>query len=228
MTTISLDTIRARMDAAAAKVGRDPASIRLIAVSKQQSLEKIESAISQGQRCFGENYVQDLQKKAAHFDGQALEWHFIGHLQRNKVKEIVQSVAWIHSIDSAKLARAIQQRATFPIRALIEVNLGHEADKHGVAPKSVVALLTELADFPRVQVRGLMCIPPQGDETSTRHHFQTLAALAKQINDAACYPVPLQELSMGMSNDFEIAIEEGATMVRIGTALFGSRDEPST
>lgn len=218
-----LTTIRARITAAARRAGREAESVTLIAVSKTQSVAAMRAVYDAGVRHFGENYVQELCTKAPQLPAD-ITWHCVGHVQRNKVKAVLPHVAWIQSLDSERLAAEIQQRATAPVRCLIEINIAGESTKHGVAPDALVPLLTALAKYPHVQVCGLMGMPPpMTNPELNRPAFRRLAQLLAQANTAACYPTPLTELSMGMSDDFEVAIEEGATMVRIGRAIFGER-----
>lgn len=208
--------IREQIHQAAERVGRDPATVRLVAVSKAQSIEAMRAAIAGGQTCFGENYAHELRAKASALQGHPVEWHFVGHLQRNKVKDVVPHAAWIHTIDSVALAQAIAAKAVQLIHCCIEVNLAGESTKHGVAPEAIAPLAAAIAKLPVIRLEGLMCIPPAAtDPEASRPYFRQLATLGRALH--------LQELSMGMTNDFQIAIEEGATMVRIGTAIFGER-----
>lgn len=219
-----LTQVRARVASAAARCGREPAEVRLIAVGKMQPVAALRAAWDAGQRDFGENYAQELVQKCAALADCAIDWHCIGHLQRNKVKLVVPHAAWIHTLDSLRLAEAMHRAACAPVRCLIEVNIAGEAQKHGVAPHEVAGLLAHCAPLAHVQIHGLMCIPPPAAQPEdNRHHFRRLATLLHELNQAGIYPAPLRELSMGMSDDFEVAIEEGATMVRVGTAIFGER-----
>ncbi len=229
-----LAALQARMTAAALQAGRDPTSVRLLAVSKGQSLGKIAQGRAAGQIFFGENYAQELVRKAdalqnlpATGDRQpatAVEWHFIGHLQRNKVRLVVPHCRMIHSIDSQALAAEIERRATAPIAGLIEIQLAPEEPKGGIAPSQLRELLQACASFDRLRIVGLMCIPPiTASAETSRPFFQQLRALQGEGNRNGWYTTPLTELSMGMSHDFEIAIAEGATWVRLGTAIFGER-----
>jgi pyridoxal phosphate enzyme (YggS family) len=199
--------VRARIARAAA--GRQ---ITLVAVTKTHPPETVRAAFAAGLSTFGENYVQELGAKQAALADLPVAWHFVGHLQRNKAKDVVGRVALVHGVDSAALAEALARRATSIQDVLIEVNVGGEASKAGVAPADLAALLRAIAPLDKVRCRGLMAIPPPG---GGRAHFQRLAALARDHG--------LPELSMGMSDDFELAVEEGATIVRVGTALFGPR-----
>ncbi len=188
-----------------------------------QSAESIHAAYAAGQRAFGENYAQELIDKVGVLPAD-IAWHFVGHLQRNKVKLMINQVQWVHGLDSERLAAEIAHRASAPVNCLLAVNIAHEATKHGVAPEQVIPLLSQLHHYAHVRIRGLMGMPPPCEHAETnRIYFRRLAELLAAVNAAACYPTPLHELSMGMSGDFEVAIEEGATMVRIGEALFGPR-----
>lgn len=219
-----LAAVKRTIDDAAAKAGRPPGSVRLVAVSKHKPAEAIRAAYAAGQRDFGENYAQELAEKAeALRDLPDLVWHFIGQLQRNKVKAIVPHARCVHAVDRAELAIEIDKRAAAagrPIDVLIEVNLAGEASKGGCAPADLGALLAALAPLAHVRVVGLMTIPPaEDDPEQTRPRFAALRALRDAHGGAAALP----ELSMGMSHDFPIAIAEGATLVRVGTAIFGAR-----
>lgn len=210
----NLAAVRARIAAAAKRAGRDPAAVRLIAVAKTKPPELVHAALAAGVRDIGENYVQEAAAKRAGVGGEAV-WHLIGRLQRNKAGRALEIFDLIHSVDSAALGDALARRAAErgrPARILVEVNVGGEASKAGVAPGALPALLERLCD-PRLSVEGLMTVPAPG--TDPRPQFARLRVL----RDAA----QLRELSMGMSDDFEIAIEEGATMVRVGRAIFGER-----
>lgn len=217
-----LEAVLAEISQATAASGRPPGAVRLVAVSKQQPDERLFEAVAAGQRCFGENYVQELERHRALFPGQALEWHVIGHLQTNKAKRAAELAALVHSVDSEKLALALAKgaegRAT-PLPVLVEVNLGAESTKSGVAPGEVERLLQAIAAQPRLEARGLMCIPPA--DAAPRRYFAELRTLRDRL--ALSLGVPLPELSMGMSADFGEAIAEGATLVRVGSRLFGPR-----
>ena len=206
--------IRQRVAAAAARARRDASAVRLIAVAKTQPAELVRAAVAAGVRDIGENYVQEAAAKRAAV-GSDVTWHLIGRLQRNKIGKALEIFDLIHSVDSAALGDAIARQAgerDRPVRILVEVNIGGEASKAGVAPAALPALLERLRT-PRLSIEGLMTVPPPG--VDPRPQFARLRALG----DAA----HVRELSMGMSDDFEIAIEEGATMVRVGRAIFGDR-----
>lgn len=206
-----LTQVRDRIASACARAGRDVGSVKLIAVSKLQPVEKLRAALDAGQAAFGENYAQELRDKSAELSG--VEWHFLGALQTNKVKLVVGKAALIHTCDRLALAQEISKRAQSEQRVLLEVNVGREPQKAGVTPEEAAALLEQVRALQRLKVDGLMCIPPA--EGDPRQHFVALRELAAKLG--------LRELSMGMSADYEIAIEEGATLVRVGTAIFGER-----
>ena len=206
--------VRERIARACARAGRSPASVGLIAVSKTKPLPMLQEAMAAGQTVFGENYAQELREKAEALPGA--QWHFIGALQTNKVKMIVGRVALVHTCDRLALAQELSKRAKaagITQRALLEVNVGREPQKAGALPEQVPDLLAQVRELPALSCEGLMCIPPA--QRDPRPHFRALRELA-----ARC---ALPELSMGMTADFEVAIEEGATLVRVGTAIFGER-----
>jgi pyridoxal phosphate enzyme (YggS family) len=214
--------VQARIGAAAYKVGRDASSIRLVLASKTQPSEAIRAAANAGARDFGENYVQEaIAKRAELSDLTDIRWHLIGHLQTNKVKVAASGFALIHSVDSMRLAEALARAQPSPrVHALIEVNLGDEASKTGVAPDGVAAILDAARD--KLEIDGLMTIPPPAASAeAARPYFAQLRELRDRLARQSGYA--LSELSMGMSDDFEVAIEEGATIVRIGRAVFGER-----
>ena len=217
-----LREVEARIRAAAERSGRDPAEVSLVAVSKKKPVEAIREAHAAGARVFGENYAAELASKmAATGDLADVRWHMIGHLQRNKVK-LVAGVDLLHTVDSARLVEALAAHAADQaVRVLVQVSLAGEEQKSGVRPDEVAALLDAIrATNGRVVARGLMTMPPWGDDPETvRPVFRGLRALRDRVGGAAELP----ELSMGMSGDYEVAIEEGATLVRVGTAIFGAR-----
>ena len=212
-----LAQVRSRIEAACAKAGRDPAEVTLIAVSKVHPPEAIRGAYAAGQRDFGENYAQELRDKMkALADLPEIRWHAIGHLQTNKVK-YVAGKALVHTIDRADLARELVRRRGGSGACLVEVNVADEPQKSGVSPSAIHVLLGELRAIEGLEVRGLMCIPPDVDDPEeTRRWFRAL----RELRDLH---LPGGALSMGMSHDYEVAIEEGATFVRVGTAIFGPR-----
>ncbi len=212
------------MAAACARAGRDESSVMLLAVSKTHPPETIKLAVDCGLLHFGENKIQEAKAKIPLCPGKA-RWQFIGHLQSNKVRDAVELFEMIQGVDSLALAREISKRAeqagkTMPI--LLEVNVAGESSKFGYKPEAVIAELNELNALPRVEIHGLMAIPPYNPVAeASRPYFQKLRVLKEQCE--RMLGAPLLHLSMGMSGDFEVAIEEGATIVRIGTALFGER-----
>jgi pyridoxal phosphate enzyme (YggS family) len=219
-----LHEVRRHIDEAARRAGRDPSQVRLVAVSKLQPPEAIREAYAAGQRLFGENYVQELVAKAADLvDLPDLRWHFIGHLQRNKVKHVIDRVRVIESLDSERLLAEVDARAAaagVELDVLVQVHIGEEETKSGCAPGDLGALLARADASRRVRLRGLMVLPPyELDPDEARPYFEALRGLRDAHGGSARLP----ELSMGMSHDFEVAIEEGATIVRVGTAIFGPR-----
>ncbi len=223
MIAEALELVRARIRRAALAANRDPSAVRLIAVSKTKPASCIREAYAAGQRDFGENYAQELHEKARELsDLPDLRWHFIGHLQSNKAKIVAPIAHVIHSVDSASLVRELERRLASggrsPMEVLVEVNVGGEAQKHGVSPESLATLLDLVHEAPHLRLKGLMTIPPNDPELA-RRAFADLAALREKHGGAARLP----ELSMGMSQDLDDAIAGGATMVRVGTAIFGER-----
>ena len=225
MSTIreNLSRVRERIERAAQKGGRDPREIKLVAVSKTVEVARVKEAIEAGVSILGENYVQEAQEKIEAL-GKPVSWHFIGHLQSNKAKYAVRLFDVIHSIDSIPLAEELNRRAEQPdrvIKVMIEVNLSKEATKFGTDEEKVLNLAKRIRSLSHLSLEGLMTMPPYFDSPEmSRPYYVALRELKdKMIKEG----IPLKELSMGMSNDFEIAIEEGATYVRIGTAIFGPR-----
>lgn len=220
--------IRARMTAAAKAAGRDPGEIKLCAATKMNDADAVRQAIAAGVDCCGENRVQELVLKSSQnaYDGAPV--HFIGHLQTNKVKQVVGHVDLVQSVDSAHLLKAIdaeaaRQAVTQDI--LLEVNIGGEESKGGFAPGEVLPLLEHIGDFPNIRVRGLMAIPPISHHSGeNRKFFQEMLKLSVDITGKKYDNVSVDCLSMGMSDDFEDAIACGSTMIRVGTAIFGARD----
>ena len=226
----NLETVRALIADAARRAGRAPADVKLIAVSKTQSLEAVRAAIGAGQLRFGENTLQDALTKLPHCQAPDIEWHFIGHLQSNKAKAVAQHFHWLHSLDSLALARKLAAGLSgTTLSVLIEVNIASDPRKHGVPPAALPALMEELlaADLQALKLRGLMAIGPQdADEPTLRRRFAQVRELALECQQR--FPLrDFDQLSMGMSGDFVPAILEGATYVRIGTALFGRRPPPN-
>jgi PLP dependent protein len=216
----NLAEVQRRIEAACGFVRRDAASVRLVAVSKTKPIEAVLEAFTAGQTAFGENYAQELRDKADALP--EADWHFIGALQTNKAKLVVGRAALVHTCDRPALAEELNKRAaanSLVQRVLVEVNIGREPQKGGALPEHVEPLVRRIVDLPALACDGLMCIPPSGDDP--RRHFRALRELRDRLRDAGLDV--LAELSMGMSADYEIAIEEGATIVRVGTAIFGER-----
>lgn len=226
MTTISnaLQAVRERVARAAAQCGRAPASITLLAVSKTFGPDAIRAAHAAGQRAFGESYAQEALPKIAALSDLNLEWHFIGPMQSNKTKPIAAHFAWVHGVDRAKIAQRLSEQRPPelpPLNICLQVNVSGEASKSGVAPAQLALLASTVADFPRLKLRGLMAIPaPTEDAAQQRAAFGRVRELFEQLNAQG---FALDTLSMGMSHDLEAAIQAGATLVRVGSAIFGSR-----
>ena len=219
----NLQTVLARIADAARMAGRSPASVRLLAVSKTWPLADAEEAALAGQHAFGENYVQEGVEKA--ITRPDLEWHFIGPLQSNKTRPVAEHFAWVHTVDRLKIAERLsaQRPADLPpLQVCVQVNVSGEASKSGCAPDEALALCQAVARLPNLQLRGLMAIPePTDDPAAQRAPFRALRELQENIIASG---ITLDTLSMGMSHDLEAAIAEGATIVRIGTAIFGERN----
>ncbi|MGV8081838.1 MAG: YggS family pyridoxal phosphate-dependent enzyme [Syntrophales bacterium] len=218
--------VREEIARAARKAGRSPAEVRLMAVTKTVDDDRIREAIAAGVDLIGENYVQEARRKIELL-GTPLPWHFIGHLQTNKAKYAVRLFDLIHSVDRVDLARELNRRAAAQemiLKILVEVNVSGEASKSGVPALEALALVRSIAEFPRLSVRGLMTMPPWFDDPEeARPHFAALRNLADSIRRERIENVHMEELSMGMTNDYQVAVEEGATIVRIGRAIFGER-----
>jgi PLP dependent protein len=222
------DTIEARIQKATDACGRDPNTVKLVAVSKTKPADLVREAIDAGVRILGENYIQEARDKITVLSDEKVLWHFIGHLQRNKAKVAVGLFDLIHSVDSLRLAREIDKQAQGMAKIqkiLIQVNVASETSKSGVSPADVPGLIREIAPLPNISIRGLMTMPPFfNDPERVRPYFLDLARLKGDIQALQISRVSMDELSMGMTGDFETAIECGATLVRIGTALFGKRE----
>ena len=221
----NLQAVQTRISTAARAAGRPPESISLLAVSKTWSLSSVIDAATAGQRAFGENYVQEGVDKASATVDRNLDWHFIGPLQSNKTRPVAEHFAWVHSVDRLKIAERLsaQRPADLPpLQVCVQVNVSGEASKSGCHPDEALALCQAVAALPRLTLRGLMAIPePADDEAGQRAPFRQLREIFETIRAAG---LPLDTLSMGMSHDLEAAIAEGATIVRIGTAIFGERN----
>jgi PLP dependent protein len=215
-----------RISEAALKAGRDPQEIKLLAASKSQSIESIRAAIAAGVRLLGENYVQEAEHKKKAIS-ETVEWHMIGHLQRNKAKSALNTFDLIQSLDSTALALEFEKEGKKrgkTVRTLIEVNLGDEQSKSGLAQDRVVELLKRVGDLAHLRVEGFMAVPPfRENPEEVRPFFTALKNLQVKLQCLKIPNVMLNELSMGMTHDYVVAVEEGATIVRIGTALFGPR-----
>ena len=219
-----LRAVQARVAAAAEAVGRDPATVSVLAVSKTWPAEAVREAAAGGQRMFGENYVQEGVDKVEALRELRLEWHFIGPLQSNKTRLVAEAFQWVHSVDRLKIAeRLSQQRPAHlpPLQICLQVNISNEDSKSGVPEEDVASLAQQIAYLPRLKLRGLMTIPaPAPEFAQQRAPFRRLRELYEQLNRNG---FALDTLSMGMSNDIEAAIAEGSTLVRVGTAIFGER-----
>lgn len=230
MTSIltNLQAVRHRVAVAAHAAGRSPDDIAVLAVSKTWPAEDVREAAAAGQRAFGESYVQEGADKITALEELALEWHFIGPLQSNKTRAVAAHFDWVHSLDRIRLAERLSSQrgdAAVPLNVCIQVNVSGERSKRGVAPDAVRELAQVVAVLPQLRLRGLMCIPePDGDEALLRSRFSMLRALRDDLNASG---FALDTLSMGMSDDLEVAIAEGSTMVRVGSAIFGARNRPA-
>lgn len=219
---VNLEQVRGRIREAADRSHRDPQSIRLVAVTKAVPVDRIREAIGLGLRAFGENRVQEAMPKIAALAAERCEWHLIGHLQRNKVKDIEGRFVMVQSIDSVRLVEALAERVHGPLDVLIEVNVGEEPQKTGARSADVAAVAEAILEQSNLRLRGLMTIGPLGpDPEAVRPFFRQLRLLRDRLQDRTGRPLP--ELSMGMTDDYPVAIAEGATMLRLGRALFGPR-----
>lgn len=219
-----LEAVRARIAAAAQRANRAAEDITLIAVSKTHPASAVAELAECGQRHFGENYLQEAVEKIAQLRELPLVWHFVGHLQSNKTRAVAENFAWVHTVDRLKTAQRLSEQRPFhapALQVLVQLRLGEEAGKSGVEPAALPALLAGIAALPRLQLRGLMALPPaEREESAQRHWFAKLRELFEQ---ARLDHPQLDTLSMGMSGDLEAAVLEGSTQLRIGTALFGDR-----
>lgn len=227
MTIIAsrLQAVNARIAAAARHAGRDPATVTLVAVSKTFPPAAIAEARRAGQRAFGENYVQECLDKIRVLQEPAIQWHFLGPIQSNKTRLVAQNIDWVHGVDRFRIAQrlsAARPDTLLPLQVCIQVNVSGEHSKSGVAPEAAVALAGQVSALPRLQLRGLMAIPePTPDSIQRRGRFRLLREIRDEIGRNG---LELDTLSMGMSDDLEDAIAEGATMVRVGRAIFGERN----
>lgn len=223
----NLESVKQRIEEACKRVGRDPNEVTLIAVSKTKPLSDIEELMTYGVQEFGENKVQELSDKFEHVS-KPVHWHQIGHLQTNKVKYLMNKASLIHSVDSLRLAKQIQseaQKQQIVVPVLIQVNIANEETKFGLSPKEVVPLLYQINSFRNIKVSGLMTIAPFVENPEdNRIHFANMHNLLLDIQKQNIDNIDMNVLSMGMTNDYEIAIEEGSTMVRVGTGIFGERN----
>jgi len=225
--TDHLAQVRKRIADAASTAGRDAADVTLLAVSKTQSVAAVRDAYAAGQRDFGESFVQEAIPKIEALGYADVRWHFIGHVQSNKTRDIARHFDWVHAIDRLKTARRLSEQRphyTRPLAVCIQVNLAEEPQKGGVASTDLAPLAHAIAELPRLELRGLMTIPPaHADATATAALFEELRACLARLNGGG---LTLDTLSMGMSADLEIAVAHGSTIVRIGTAIFGPRHRP--
>ena len=222
----NLQAVRERIARAALAAGRDPLTVALLAVSKTHAASLVAQAVDAGQRAFGENYVREALEKMDALADKSVEWHLIGPLQSNKTRLAAARFDWVHSVESEKVARRLSEQrpaGMAPLNVLIQVNVSGESSKSGVAPEQVAGLAKAISSLPNLKLRGLMAIPePGGDVQTQRLRFSGLRKLLEQLQNRH---FTLDTLSMGMSDDMEAAIAEGATLVRIGTAIFGTREK---
>jgi PLP dependent protein len=222
-----LQRLRERIAETAIRYGRAPEEIRLLAVSKTHPAERLREAIDCGQRAFGENYVQEMAEKARALATLEVEWHFIGPIQSNKTRLVAELSDWVHSVDREKIARRLSEQrpaGTPPIQTCLQVNVSGEGSKSGADPADLPGLAQAMAGLPGLELRGLMAIPAATDDVALQR--QAFARVRELMEDLQHRGHRLDTLSMGMSNDLEAAIAEGATIVRVGTALFGTRRKP--
>jgi hypothetical protein len=228
MSTVAenLAIIKEKMHAACMRAGRDPGEVRLVGVTKTVPIERIREGVLVGISILGENYVQEARDKIETLSDLDVSWHFIGHLQSNKAKIAAQLFSCIHTVDRERLAEELDRHAQKlgrRIPVLIEVNIGNEETKSGVPAEDLPSLFQSVSSLDGLEVRGLMAMPPFLDPEAVRPYFRRLRHMLENLRESAPQSANLTELSMGMSGDFEVAIEEGATLIRIGTALFGAR-----
>lgn len=224
-----LTAIRQEITAVAKNCSRSPDTIKLVAVSKRHSVASMEDALAAGQAIFGENYMQEAAKKWQSLSNRA-DFHFIGHIQSNKAKLAAEMFSLVETVDRYKLARSLNghlERLGRNLDILVQVNIGQDPNKSGILPQNTAPLLEKISQLPQLHIRGLMTMPPQSDDAeSTRIHFKNLRILSKDLASRRLFANNDRvELSMGMSRDFKVAIEEGSTIIRIGTAIFGQRED---
>lgn len=223
----NLARVRERIETACSRSGRPSGGVKLVGISKTFPAERIRQAYEAGLRDFGENRVQEAASKRPELAGLNATWHLVGHLQSNKARHARELFSWVHSVDSEKIARKLHEAApdAAPLQVLLEVNLGEEPSKFGTGESEVMRLAEQVGSMPSLELRGLMTVPPFFEDAErVRPFFARLRELAGRIAAMKLPSVSMRDLSMGMSHDFEIAIEEGATIVRVGTAIFGKRD----
>jgi pyridoxal phosphate enzyme (YggS family) len=227
----NIERVQRQIASCCTRIGRNPDDVTVVAVSKTFSAESIREAVRAGMMDIGENYVQELTAKRDALAREHIRWHFVGHLQRNKVKHIAPWIHMIHALDSVELAREIEKRAAAAgrtIDVLVEVNTTGEGSKYGVAPETVSDLIKGMCDLQHVRIAGLMTIGPfLPDPESSRPMFRQLRELKEEVARSRQANAAMHHLSMGMTGDFEVALDEGATLLRIGTAIFGSRTQPA-
>ena len=225
--TENLSMVENKIAAACKRSGRERDEVKLIAVSKTQPVEAIREAIEYGINSFGENRVQELREKTEIIKDN-LDWHLIGHLQTNKVKFVVGKVSLIHSLENIRLAEALDKEAAklgITVDVLAEINVAKEASKFGVNPEDAENFIREVSKFPNINIKGLMTVAPYTDiSEENRKYFRQLKKIMVDLNSKNIHNVSMNVLSMGMTGDYEVAIEEGATLVRVGTGIFGSRN----
>lgn len=220
----NLDRIRENMEKACARSRRDPRQVRLLAVCKEQGPEKIRQVLDLGVRLLGENKSQEAEAHMRHFPEESIEWHFIGNLQKNKINRILNTFRLIESVDGVKALEHIHKRVDKPVEVFIEINIDEEKSKSGFTIEGLKKAIPYIANLNKVVVSGLMTVPPYFENTEkSRRYFARLRELGEEINRAGVANMQVAHLSMGMSHDYEVAVEEGATLLRIGTALFGRR-----
>jgi PLP dependent protein len=221
---INLKDVESRIRSACARAQRNPDEIRILLATKTVSPERLKIAFKQGYTLFGENTAQELVKKYAAFERENIDWHFIGRLQTNKVKDVVNRCHCIHSLDRISLAKEIQKRASQPVHVLIEIHASQEQSKAGIAPENIEDFLAELRNMDKLIVSGVMTIADNSNDSQlVRNAFRTTKAVFEKVKQLSPQPERVQFLSMGMSSDFEIAIEEGANLIRLGSIIFGKR-----